>query len=188
MDELFYASATSLAKAIRSKKVSAREVVQAHLNRIETVNPKINAVVQLAAERAWEEAKAADEAQARGESKGPLHGVPMTIKDSIDTADIITTGGTKGRQSFIPKQDATVVARLRQAGAILLGKTNTPELTMVGETVNLIYGRTNNPYDLNLIPGGSSGGAAAQTPKGRNRQSKSAPPKISCCGASGRRA
>jgi amidase len=118
MDELIYASATKLAQAIQSKAVSAREVVQAYLGRIEVVNPKLNAVVQLTAERAWEEARVADDAQARGEIKGPLHGVPMTLKDSIDTAWVTTTAGTKGRQTFIPKQDATVVARLRRAGAI----------------------------------------------------------------------
>ncbi len=92
---------------------------------------------------------------------GPLHGVPMTIKDSLDTAGVISTGGTLGRKHFVPEQDATVVARLKAAGAILLGKTNTPELTLRFETDNLIYGRTNNPYDLSRSPGGSSGGAAA---------------------------
>src|SRR5262249_40683490 len=93
--------------------------------------------------------------------RGPLHGVPMTIKDSLDTAGVISTGGTKGRAALVPEQDATVVARLRAAGAILLGKTNTPELTLSGETDNLVYGRTNNPYDVSRTPGGSSGGAGA---------------------------
>jgi amidase len=125
------------------------------------VNPSLNAVVQLRAEAAQAEAQAADAALARGQIMGPLHGVPMTIKDSLDTAGVITTGGTTGRASFVPVQDATVVARLRAAGAILLGKTNTPELTLAGETDNLIYGRTNNPYDLSRTPGGSSGGSAA---------------------------
>ena len=161
MDELIYASATALAEAIRSKKVSSVEVVDAYLSRIEAVNPQINAVVQLAADAARAQAHDADAALARGDIKGPLHGVPMTIKDSLDTAGVISTGGTKGRASFVPAQDATVVARMRAAGAILLGKTNTPELTMSFETDNLIYGRTNNPYDLSRIPGGSSGGAAA---------------------------
>lgn len=161
MDELIYASATVLAKAIRAKQVSAQEVVSAYLKRIAAVNPQLNAVVQLTADMALEEARAADDALARGDLKGPLHGVPMTIKDSLDTAGVITTGGTKGRQAFIPSQDATVVARLRAAGAILLGKTNTPELTLSAETDNLVYGRTNNPYNPALIPGGSSGGAAA---------------------------
>ena len=161
MDELIYKSAKSIAKAIRNKEVSSAEVVDAFLKRIEEVNPKINAVVQLATDRARAEAREADEALSRGESKGPLHGVPITLKDSLDTEGIITTGGTKGRESFVPEQDATVTARLRGAGAILMGKTNTPELTFAGETSNLIYGRTNNPYDLARMPGGSSGGAGA---------------------------
>jgi amidase len=161
LNELIYASATALAKAIRQKEVSSTEVVEACLARIEQVNPQLNAVVQLRAEAALDEARAADTALARGDLKGPLHGVPMTLKDSIDTAGVITTGGTLGRKSAVPKQDATVAARLRQAGAILLGKTNTPELTLGGETDNLVYGRTNNPYNPTLIPGGSSGGAAA---------------------------
>ena len=162
MEELIYQSAAELAQKIRDKKVSAVEVVDAHLRRIEEVNPRLNAMVQIVPERARAEARVADRALARGDVKGPLHGVPMTIKDSLDTEGIISTGGTKGRASFIPEEDSTVVARLRSAGAILLGKTNTPELTMgPGETDNLIYGRTNNPYDLSKTPGGSSGGAAA---------------------------
>ena len=161
MEELIYVSAATLARNIRDKKVSALEVVDAHLRRIEEVNPRLNAVVQSAADRARVEAREADEALAQGEVKGPLHGVPMTIKDSLDTQGIISTGGTKGRATFVPKEDSTVVARLRSAGAILLGKTNTPELTLAGETNNLIYGQTNNPYDLSKTPGGSSGGAAA---------------------------
>ena len=161
MDELIYTSATAIAQAIREKRVSATEVVEAHLQRIEAVNPALNAVVQVAGARARLEALAADQALARGELRGPLHGVPMTIKDSLDTAGIISTGGTTGRATLVPGQDATVVARLRAAGAILLGKTNTPELTLAGETDNLVYGRTNNPYDLARTPGGSSGGASA---------------------------
>jgi amidase len=160
-DALLYASAATLARAIRDKQVSAREVVEAHLYRIEAVNPTLHAVVQLAAERALDEARAADRALAQGDPIGPLHGVPMTIKDSLDTVGVITTGGTKGRASYVPQEDATVVARLRAAGAILLGKTNTPELTLAGETNNLLYGQTNNPYDLARTPGGSSGGAGA---------------------------
>jgi amidase len=161
MDDIIYASATTLARAIRTKDVSSAEVVHAYLERINAVNPSLNAVVQLCADAAQVEAHAADAALARGQIFGPLHGVPMTIKDSLDTAGVITTGGTIGRASFVPAQDATAVARLRAAGAILLGKTNTPELTLAGETDNLIYGRTNNPYDLSRTPGGSSGGAAA---------------------------
>jgi amidase len=161
MDDLIYASAAAIAQAIRDKRVSAVEVVEAHLRRIEAVNPALNAVVCLAGERARAEARAADQALARGEIRGPLQGVPITIKDSLDTAGVVSTGGTKGRATFVPAQDATVVARLRAAGAILLGKTNTPELTLAGETDNLVYGRTNNPYNLARTPGGSSGGAGA---------------------------
>jgi len=160
-DQLYYSSAAALAHAIRTKQVSSEEVVKACLDRIEEVNPKLNAVVQLVAEDALANARKADAGVARGEFKGPLHGVPMTIKDSLDTAGVISTGGTKGRAAFIPETDATVVSRLKNAGAILIGKTNTPEFTLSFETDNLIYGRTNNPYDVTRTPGGSSGGAAA---------------------------
>ena len=161
MSEIIYQSAKSIAQDIRDKKVSATEVLEAHLARIEVVNPALNAVVQLATDRARSEAKKADESLARGESLGPLHGVPFTLKDSIDTESIITTGGTLGRANFVPDQDATVAARLRDAGAILMGKTNTPELTLAGETNNLVYGQTNNPFDVTRTTGGSSGGAGA---------------------------
>lgn len=161
MDKLIFAPAVRLARAIRQKEVSSQEVVEACLNRIFEVNPRLNAVVQVAAESARAQARAADTALARGELSGPLHGVPVTIKDSLDTAGIVTTAGTTGRQNYIPAHDATVVARLRAAGAIVLGKTNTPELTLFIETDNLVYGRTNNPYNLARTPGGSSGGAAA---------------------------
>ena len=160
MDELIFASATEQAQAIQDRQVSSEELVIACLQRIEAVNPILNAVVQLAADPALASARNADIALASGEVKGPLHGVPMTLKDSIDTAGIITTAGTMGRKSFIAQEDATVATRLKNAGAILLGKTNTPELTLYGETVNLVYGQTNNPYNPERIPGGSSGGAA----------------------------
>ncbi len=160
MDKLIFKSTTELAGTIRTGEVSSKEVVDAYLQRIEEVNPKINAVVQLA-EAARVQAKEADSAFKRGEIKGPLHGIPFTVKDSIETVGVICTGGTKGRASFVPTQDATVVARLRDAGAILLGKTNLPELSLAFETDNLVYGRTNNPYNLSHIPGGSSGGEAA---------------------------
>jgi amidase len=154
-------SAAKIAEAIRSREISCEEVIRAHIARIEEVNTKLNAVIQLCFDRAIEEASAADRALARNELKGPLHGVPITIKDKLDTAGIISTGGTKGRRGFMPTRDATVVTRLRRAGAILLGKSNTPELTMAYETENLAYGQTNNPYDLSCTCGGSSGGAAA---------------------------
>ena len=160
-DDLLFSSATSIARSIQSKEMSAVEIVEAHLRRIDEVNPKLNAVVQLASERAMDEARAADAALARGESLGPLHGVPITIKDSHDTEGTVSTGGTLGRKNFVPEADATAVARMRAAGAIVLGKTNTPELTLSFETDNLVYGQTNNPYDVSRTPGGSSGGAGA---------------------------
>ena len=159
--ELISMSAAELARWIREKKVSSQEAVKGCLARIEKVNPKLNAVVALCAERALMEAREADALLAKGRPKGPLHGVPMTIKDSFDTAGVVSTGGTLGRKDFIPARDATVVARLRQAGAILLGKTNTPEFTFSFSTTNLIYGATKNPYKLEHEPSGSSGGAAA---------------------------
>jgi amidase len=161
MDNLIYASATQLARAIQSKQVSSTEVVTSYVRRIEAVNPSLNAVVQLTADTALDQARAADASLARGQFHGPLHGVPMTIKDSFDTAGVISTGGTLGRAAYVPTQDATAVARLRAAGAILLGKTNTPDLTLAGTTENLVYGRTNHPCDPALTPGGSSGGSAA---------------------------
>lgn len=161
MSEIIYQSAKQIAQSIREKKVSASEVLEAHLSRIEEVNPALNAVVQFATDRARAEARQADNALARGDSIGPLHGVPFTLKDSIDTEGVITTGGTMGRANFVPDEDATVAARLRKAGAILMGKTNTPELTLAGETNNLVYGQTNNPFDVTRTTGGSSGGAGA---------------------------
>lgn len=160
-DPLHYSSAAALAAGIREGRTSSAEVVEACLARIEEVNPALNAVVQLRADEARADARRADEALARGESWGPLHGVPMTIKDSLDTADLISTGGTLGRANFTPERDASVVRRARDAGAILLGKTNTPELTLSYETNNLVYGRTNSPWDQERTPGGSSGGAGA---------------------------
>src|ERR1700732_4187287 len=154
-------SASELAGAIRSKKLSSKAIVEAHLEQIAKVNPKLNAIVQLTADSARKEADEADAALARGEIKGPLHGVPVTIKDTLETTGVICTGGTKGRANFVPKADATAVARLRAAGAIILGKTNVPELAGALETDNLVYGRTNNPYDLSRTPGGSSGGESA---------------------------
>ena len=161
MNELLFKSATAIARAIREKQVSSQEFVRACIERIETVNPKLSAVVQLPAEAALAAARAADAALSRGEVKGPLHGVPFTLKDAIETAGVVCTGGTLGRAAYVPSEDATVVKRLCGAGAILLAKTNCPELGWAWESDNLIYGRTNNPYDLALSPGGSSGGESA---------------------------
>ena len=160
MTELCFKSATELAEGIRTREFSSLEVVDACLARIEAVNPRLNAVVHLA-DGARERARRADEDVAAGVLRGPLHGVPFTLKDSLDTAGVVTTAGTVGWRDRVPERDATVVARLLAAGAILLGKTNTPEFTWSAETDNDVYGRTSNPYDLSRSPGGSSGGPAA---------------------------
>ena len=161
MDEIIYASASEIARAIREREVSAEEVTGAYLARVEEVNPKLNAFVQVAGEAARGRARELDAALARGELQGPLHGVPVTIKDAFDLAGVVTAGGTKGRAGFVPQEDATGVARLKAAGAVLLGKTNVPEVSLAFESDSLVYGRTNNPYDLARTPGGSSGGEAA---------------------------
>ena len=161
-----FSSLTNIVRAIREREVSASEVLEAHLARIDEVNPTLNAVVQMSAERARVEAAEADAAIARGDDLGPLHGAPITLKDSHDTEGIVTTGGTLGRKDFVPDADSTVAARLRAAGAILMGKTNTPELTLSGETDNLVYGQTRNPFNPERTPGGSSGGAAAMVSAG----------------------
>ncbi len=157
---LCFRSAAEIARLVRAGDASASEVVRSCLARIEEVNPAINAVVALAPD-AVELARAADEAFVHGRPLGPLHGVPFTIKDSLDTAGVATTAGTVGWRGRVPHRDATVVGRLRAAGAILLGKTNTPEFTWSDETDNDVYGRTSNPYDLERTPGGSSGGPGA---------------------------
>ena len=157
---LWARSGAWLARAIAAREVSSLEAVDACLARIEDVNPRINAVVRLA-DDARDRARRADAELDAGSPLGPLHGVPFTIKDSLDTAGVVTTAGTAGWRDRVPDRDATVVARLRAAGGILLGKTNTPEFTWANETDNEVYGRTSNPYDLGRTTGGSSGGSAA---------------------------
>jgi len=152
-------SAVRLAAAVRRREISSAELLEAVLARIDAVNPQLNAVVQLDRDQARVAAAAAD--RQRASVDRPLHGVPVTIKDSFDVAAIVSTGGTWGRRAYIPAEDATVVARLRRAGAIVIGKTNTPELTAGAETDNRVYGRSSNPYDPTRTPGGSSGGSAA---------------------------
>lgn len=161
LTDITSSSVTRLAAAIRRREVSSVEVVEAFLRRIEEINPKLNAVVRLDHDGALTAARVADARVRRRERLGPLHGVPMTIKDSFDTAGMISSAGTLGRKAFAPARDATAVARLRNAGAILLGKTNCAEITLAYETDNRVYGRTNNPYDLGRTSGGSSGGSAA---------------------------
>jgi amidase len=154
-------SASDLARRIRAGAVTSEAVVTAHLERITAINPALNAVVQRRDDAALADARAADRALADGRPVGPLHGVPLTIKDSFDTAGLVSTGGTLGRRHTLPTTDATIVRRLKAAGAIVIGKTNTPELTLAYEANNLIYGMTRNPYDLSRGTGGSSGGSAA---------------------------
>jgi amidase len=161
VDNITFSSASALARRIRRRDVTAEEVVDAYLQRVDLVNPTINAMIQIVGEQARAEARRADAALARGESVGPLHGVPITVKDNMAVAGLPCTSGTLGRAHWMPEQDASTVARLKAAGAIVLGKTNLPELGVAFETDNLIYGRTNNPYDLHRVPGGSSGGEAA---------------------------
>ncbi len=161
MEDLLDLPVRALAAAVREKKISSRNLVTGFLDRIEKHNPQLNAMVCSIADIALKNAQKADAELAQGNLRGMLHGVPFTIKDSLDTKDAVTTWGTRGRAEFRPGADATCVARLREAGGILLGKTNTPEFTLSFETDNLVYGRTNNPYDLSRTPGGSSGGAAA---------------------------
>jgi amidase len=161
VEEIWLRGATDLAELIRNRVVSSVEVVQAFLQRMEEVNPTINAVVVLSRERAIEEARAADAALADGHVLGPLHGVPFTAKDVFETADVETSVGIPERAGMVSKEDAVAVARMRRAGAILLGKTNVPPGGSGGVTENPIYGKTNNPYDPARSPAGSSGGEAA---------------------------
>lgn len=153
-------SISALAESIRTGKVSPIEVVEAHLRRIEAINGKLNAIVTFAPD-AMEKAREAAAALARGDALGPLHGVPVTIKDTIETAGLRTTSGSLLRAEFVPTADAPVVARLKNAGAIILGKTNTAEMAMDYTADNPVFGRANNPYDPLLTTGGSSGGEAA---------------------------
>jgi amidase len=157
---LCFTSAVEMAALIRAKKLSAREALAEHLKQIDRVNPKVNAIVTLVAEQAIADAARADEMQARGETLGPLHGLPVAHKDLLDTKGVRTTYGSPLRKDFIPAEDNIVVARMRQAGAILVGKTNMPEFGAGSQTFNTIFGATLNPYDLTKTCGGSSGGAA----------------------------
>ncbi len=162
MDEILRLSATQQARLVRQRTVSASELVQAHLERIDAVNPRIHAAIEVFDRQAIFAARAADEKLARGEDAGPLCGVPFSVKDSIEVAGARCTGGTLGRRDAPPSdEDATLVARLRQAGAIPIARTNLPDLLFAFESDNLLYGATNNPYDTARTSGGSSGGEAA---------------------------
>jgi Asp-tRNA(Asn)/Glu-tRNA(Gln) amidotransferase A subunit family amidase len=161
MRELTFLPAVSMAEQIRRKVLSPVELLEAHLARIEELNPKLNAFVQVDAEGARQQARQAEAAVGGSEELGPLHGVPLSIKSSIEVAGLRCESGTRLRAGFIATRDAPLVARLRNAGAVILGTTNAPELLMAWETDNLLYGRTNSPWDLSRTPGGSSGGEAA---------------------------
>jgi aspartyl-tRNA(Asn)/glutamyl-tRNA(Gln) amidotransferase subunit A len=158
--ELIFSDATKLAELIRTREVSPVEVLKAHLDRIEAVNPTVNAIVTIAG-NALESAKHAEAAVQRGDELGPLHGVPFTVKDSIDTAGLLTQRGSPIFRGRTPTTDATSVARLKNAGGILLAKTNLPEFSYGIESENLLTGRTTNPWNPDLTPGGSSGGESA---------------------------
>jgi amidase len=157
---LTFLSATELAERLRTKQISAREVMAAHLAQIERINPKVNAIVTLVAERALADAARADEAMVRGGPAGVLHGLPIAHKDLVSTAGIRTTWGSPFFRDHVPTADAPIITRIRAAGAITLGKTNTPEFGAGSQTFNTVFGKTRNPYDLAKTCGGSSGGAA----------------------------
>jgi amidase len=161
MGEIWQCGAVALSRMIRQRELSSVEVVEGFLERIQAVNRSINAVVVLAQERAMTEARAADASLTAGRFLGPLHGVPFTVKDVFDTAGLETSVGIPERVGLVPTHDAAVVARMRGAGGILLGKTNAPPGGAGGVTDNSVYGRTNNPYARERSPGGSSGGEAA---------------------------
>src|SRR5689334_5697572 len=153
--------AVELARLIRARELSAAELLAAVLARIADANPAVNAIVTLAAEQATAAAAALDAQAARGSFAGPLHGLPIAVKDLAETAGIRTTFGSPLFASYVPDFDAPHVARLKQAGAVVIGKTNTPEFGAGSQTFNRVFGPTRNPHDTRLTPGGSSGGAAA---------------------------
>lgn len=166
MSDLHFLSAVAMAEKIRLRQLSPVELIEAHLARIEQLNSRLNAYVHVDAEGGRRQALAAQEAVARAANLGPLHGVPLSIKASIDVAGLRCETGTRLRAGNVAAQDAPLVSRLRQAGAIILGVTNTPEMLMAWETDNLLYGRSNNPWDLARTPGGSSGGESAAIASG----------------------
>jgi len=161
MSDLNFLSAVSMAEQVRQKKTSPVELVEAHLQQIERLNPSLNAFVHIDTDRPRRDARAAEAAVMSGKTLRPLHGVPVSIKSSINVAGLRCEAGTRLRAGFVASEDAPLVERLRNAGAIVLGVTNTPELLMAWETDNLLYGRTNNPWDITRTAGGSSGGEAA---------------------------
>src|SRR5712672_1579124 len=166
MKTFHYASIAEITASVRSKKLSPVEIVNAHLKRIEAMRPKLNVFVHIDADGARAQARGAEDAVLRGAALGPLLGVPITLKSCIDVAGWPTPAGSLLRKQYVAEADATLVARLRAAGAILLGNTNTPEFLMAYETDNLLTGKTSNPWDLSRTAGGSSGGEAAAIASG----------------------
>jgi len=169
LDDIFYGSLIGMAERVRSGEISPVELIGAHLDRIEWLNPKLNAFASVDAERAQVRAKSAEAALASPGGKnalGSLHGVPVTIKSCVDVAGLPCECGSALRKGYVPGTDAPLVARLRGAGAIVLGNTNVPEFLMAYETDNALYGRVNNPWDVTRTAGGSSGGEAAAIASG----------------------
>ena len=163
------ASASELAATVRSRQIGCRELLDHYLDRVERFNPGVNAIVTLDIERAQKRADEADSALARGEKVGPLHGVPMTLKDTIDVAGVRTTAGAEKYTDHVPKTQGPVVQKLVDAGAIIFGKTNTPEMASDAQSYNSLFGTTNNPWDHARTPGGSSGGPGAAVAAGVDR-------------------
>jgi amidase len=159
-------TASRLAAAVRAREISSRDLLELYIDRIERLNPPVNAVVTLDLERARADATAADDEAERGTWRGPLHGLPITIKDAIEVAGIRSTGGAIELRDHVPAADAPSVARLKAAGAIVFGKTNVPRWSGDFQTFNELFGTTNNPWNLERIPGGSSGGPAAAVAAG----------------------
>ena len=166
MDDPTLWSTRQQAAAIAKRELSSRELLDQQLARVEAVNPAINAVVTLDAERAREAADAADAAVASGDDLGPLHGVPITLKDAYEVAGWRSTGGSVQLAEYVPAEDTPAVGRLRDAGVVIVGRTNVPEWSGDVQTFNALFGTTNNPWDTSRVPGGSSGGAAAAVATG----------------------
>lgn len=161
MTHIYYQSAIKQAQQIRKKQISSVELLDIHFKRVDKVNPTINAVIWENREQAWQLAKALDEETAKGHSRGPLHGVPITVKEAIDWAGSPSTRGNPKYRYNFPSKDSDVVTHYKTAGANLFGKTNVPLNLVDWQSFNEIYGNTCNPWDLSRTPGGSSGGAAA---------------------------
>jgi amidase len=161
MTDLPFRSARQLAAAIRSRKTSAAELLEVYVERTRRLNPRLNAIIFTNIDAARKQARAADSALKRGKKPGPLHGVPMTVKESYDVAGMPTTWGQPQLKDNIAKENALAVTRLQQAGAVIFGKTNVPLNLADWQSFNAVYGTTNNPWDVSRTPGGSSGGSAA---------------------------